>query len=551
MGSGVNGQVLYAQTGVWSATKSRWRLYVALCLWVFGFLVIQYRSVYHTGLTFGENHFDVLYADELLETYPYDTQSVTADDVQCEFWNSVVHGYQPCSSIVHNDDTGYCLVRRTKDNRVFKVMETSPGTFYQRKEFTCEDVYLDFMNFRIGANRVALESRNRLVRAWPRTKTRHPTRGIVMAAYTSILPSTAAAVMQLRYTGCKLPVEVWSMKGEINETSELVDELKSKYNVKFRVLDDPSVSGFMVKIYAVANSGFDQLLFLDSDNFAVRDPTYLFDTEEFDSSGALFWPDHWHPAHSIFDTGSGGLAWELFGIDYKYQMEQESGQLLVDKSTASNALTLMKYYVQNFQIVEKLKAVWGDKDLFRFAYRRTRTPFSMISTLPALVGRYVAIPQTNLSSRDFCGQTMLQHGPRGEALFLHRNTLKLSQERGKRMVWEKVQRFGGTDSHDYKVMIGPDRQEDTCWYIADWRLGQRENSPTESPSVEDSEGAHVQIERTLIENVKRAEKLMGVGGGWNRDNAQRWTSVKKAERLEASRVSRTVKNVHNATNTSI
>lgn len=121
MGSGVNGQVLYAQTGVWSATKSRWRLYVALCLWVFGFLVIQYRSVYHTGLTFGKNHFDVLYADELLETYPYDTQSVTADDVQCEFWNSVVHGYQPCSSIVHNDDTGYCLVRRTKDNRVFKV----------------------------------------------------------------------------------------------------------------------------------------------------------------------------------------------------------------------------------------------------------------------------------------------------------------------------------------------------------------------------------------------------------------------------------------------
>ncbi|KAJ8902692.1 hypothetical protein NDN08_006012 [Rhodosorus marinus] len=508
MGSGVSRKVLFGQNGSLTTTKSRWRLYVALLLWVAGFSVVQYRNVYQTGLTHVENHLDLLYGKEHLEIYPYDTQPVTADDVQCTFWNSVQHGYQPCSYMVRNDDIGYCLVRRTKDNRLFKVMETSPGTFYQRKEFACADVYLDFMNFRIGANRVALESRNRLVRAHASTKTRRPTRGIVMAAYTSILPSTAAAVMQLRYTGCQLPVEVWSMKGEISESSELVAELKSKYNVSFRVLDDPSVSGFMVKIYAVANSGFDRLLFLDSDNFAVRDPTYLFDTEEFERSGALFWPDHWHPAHSIFDTGPGGLAWELFGIDYKYEMEQESGQLLVDKRIGSNALTLMKYYVQSFQIVEKLKAVWGDKDLFRFAYRGTGTPFAMIQTLPALVGRYVAINQTNLSSMDFCGQTMLQHGPRGEALFLHRNTLKLSLERGKRMVWEKVQRFKGKDSHDYKVTIGPERQEDTCWYIADWGLGQGENAPTESASVEDSESAHVQIERMLIENVKRAEKLL-------------------------------------------
>eukprot|EP00189_Rhodosorus_marinus_P013125 CAMPEP_0184743722 /NCGR_PEP_ID=MMETSP0315-20130426/6553_1 /TAXON_ID=101924 /ORGANISM="Rhodosorus marinus, Strain UTEX LB 2760" /LENGTH=536 /DNA_ID=CAMNT_0027215133 /DNA_START=285 /DNA_END=1895 /DNA_ORIENTATION=- len=508
MGSSVSRKVLFGQNGSLSTTKSKWRLYVALCLWVFGFLLIQYRSVYQTGLTYAENHLDLLYAYKNLDVYPYGAEPVTADDVECAFWNSVQHGYQPCSYVVPNDDIGYCLVRRTKDNRIFKVMGTSPGTFYQRKEFACGDVYLDFMNFRIGANRVVLESRNRLVLQQASTKNRHPTRGIVMAAYTRILPSTAAAVMQLRYTGCQLPVEVWSMKGEIDQSSKLVAELESKYNVTFRVLDDPSVTGFMVKIYAVANSGFDQLLFLDSDNFAVRDPAYLFDTEEFETSGALFWPDHWHPAHSIFDTGAGGLAWELFGIDYKYEMEQESGQLLLDRRIGSNALTLMKYYAQSFQIVEKLKAVWGDKDLFRFAYRRTGTPFGVIPTLPALVGRYVAINQTSLSSRDFCGQTMLQHGPNGEALFLHRNTLKLSQERGRRMVWEKVQRFRGTDSHDYRVMIGPERQEDTCWYIADWGSGAGENAPIQSASVEDSELAHVQIERKLIENVRRAEKLL-------------------------------------------
>lgn len=36
-----------------------------------------------------------------------------------------------------------------------------------------------------------------------------------------------------------------------------------------------------------------QVLFLDSDSFLLRDPSYLFESEEYRATGALFWQDYW------------------------------------------------------------------------------------------------------------------------------------------------------------------------------------------------------------------------------------------------------------------
>ncbi len=38
---------------------------------------------------------------------------------------------------------------------------------------------------------------------------------------------------------------------------------------------------------------FAQILFLDSDNIAVRNPTPLFDSPAYQKTGALLWPDYW------------------------------------------------------------------------------------------------------------------------------------------------------------------------------------------------------------------------------------------------------------------
>lgn len=67
-----------------------------------------------------------------------------------------------------------------------------------------------------------------------------------------------------------------------------------------------------------------QVVFLDSDNVAVRDPAALFESEEYLRTGALLWPDYWQSSAApdlarVLEVK--GLPRETF----------ESGQMVFDK----------------------------------------------------------------------------------------------------------------------------------------------------------------------------------------------------------------------------
>lgn len=384
-----------------------------------------------------------------------------------------------------------------------QVMETSPGTFYQRPEFRCSDLYLDFINFRVGANLHLLELEG------VEPKVRNPnnvTRGIVMAAYDEILPSTYAVIRQIRRTGCELPIELWSRKLELQTLPLVLSELVEHYNVVLRKIKDADAEGFLVKVHAIEESHFDEVLFLDGDNVPIRDPTYLFDTQEFKENGAIFWPDYWHPRYSIFDMGAGGLAWELFGVDFEDEMEQESGQVLIDRQRNAHALSLMIYYAKHFSVVKKLRAVWGDKDLFRLSFKRTNSKYYMIPTFPALAGRLFGDPLRSDGSQ-FCGQTIVQHDPDGAVLFLHRNTAKLSTPGGRIPMWQAIQRYTGTDRGSFTVKMGPKRMHDTCFYLPHTAKRSRMSNPVDQGiSVQYERMPFHEIETHLINDVERLDK---------------------------------------------
>ena len=74
-----------------------------------------------------------------------------------------------------------------------------------------------------------------------------------------------------------------------------------------------------------------QVLFLDSDNLPMRDPTYLFSTPELKQHGALLFPDFW-------DASVAPELSEILGLPPLKERRQqlpagtfESGQLLIDK----------------------------------------------------------------------------------------------------------------------------------------------------------------------------------------------------------------------------
>ncbi|KAF0709928.1 hypothetical protein As57867_005691, partial [Aphanomyces stellatus] len=275
------------------------------------------------------------------------------------------------------------------------------------------------------------------------TKRATGSRGIAMAIHPGVLASAYASIKSLREFNCSLPIEVWYRPEEMAHTDAIVQSLVAKFNVVARAILDPMATRFFTKPYALFYSAFDNVLLLDCDNFAIRDPEYLFDTPEFAATGALFWPDYWKPDNTCFGIDAYSMIWDLTGIDFVDMFEQESAQLLVNKPASMAALhVLMFYSFVSPRFLADFNLVYGDKDLYRLAWLKAGVPFHMIKRPPGSVGR-----RMRQNGNGFCGKTMAQHDPQGAILFFHRNTDKMTGCASDSISWEYLQEFRYSDVH--------------------------------------------------------------------------------------------------------
>ena len=236
----------------------------------------------------------------------------------------------------------------------------------------------------------------------------------------------------LRHHGCTLPIELWHLENEI--TDELAQELQ-QLGVECRNLNhivlinkDPltrSPKNYAMKPFCILHSRFARILYLDADNVAVADPTYLFDHEIFKAQGAVFWPDFWR-------TDVQNPIWNLIN-DRTYSMsEQDSGQLLVDKSRCWRELNLCAYFNKQAQLYYRL--LHYDKDTFKFAWLALKSPFFMVPFGPGSCGH---ITQDGV----FIGNTMVQYDYSGKIIFLHRNIIKWDITRNDEILWQELRKF--------------------------------------------------------------------------------------------------------------
>jgi len=121
-------------------------------------------------------------------------------------------------------------------------------------------------------------------------------RGIVLCGGGSYFPCLWVCVRVLRSLGCTLPIELWHLGPR--EMTEEMKALLQPYDVVFRdafavarQFPVRRLDGWELKPYAILNSNFSEVLYIDSDNVVVRNPEFLFDTELYQQTGALFWPD--------------------------------------------------------------------------------------------------------------------------------------------------------------------------------------------------------------------------------------------------------------------
>jgi hypothetical protein len=201
-----------------------------------------------------------------------------------------------------------------------------------------------------------------------------------------------------RVVGCALPVELWHIgPGELGEVEaslfrplgvEVVDALEVARSWPARKL-----GGWELKAYALAHSGFEEVLLFDADNVAVIDPACLFELPEYAATGAVVWPD-------LVRLARDSPIWELCGVPFRSEPAWESGQLLVDKSRCWQAVQIALH--MNMHSESFYEYTHGDKETFHLAW--------------ILAGAEWAMPDdparrtpTGIYQRDFDGRLIFQH----------------------------------------------------------------------------------------------------------------------------------------------
>ncbi|KAL4106672.1 hypothetical protein PRIC1_004719 [Phytophthora ramorum] len=330
-----------------------------------------------------------------------------------------------CNKIAQGGVSGYCEVLDEDTGELFRVMQLNCSSVREHVVFSCAEA-TDFANFGLMANNVyekaLAQNGSDPLQLLGNTGAGN---GIVMVVYPKLLTSVFASISVLRSYNCTLPIELWISQPEVVRTPSMrttLDMLQQRFsNVTVETIVDPTIAGFSTKIHAVQHSKFENVLFLDADNVPVRDPTFLFESQEFQNHGAIFWPDFWHPEKTIFNIQRESLLWELVDLPFVDMFEQESGQVLINRKRAAIALEVLMFFAYHRPShFERLVLAHGDKDLFRLAWMKTQTPYYMMPFPPASAGT-----ERGTYKKQFCGMTMVQFDVDGNVLFLHRNAKKL------------------------------------------------------------------------------------------------------------------------------
>ncbi|CAE6422122.1 unnamed protein product [Rhizoctonia solani] len=242
----------------------------------------------------------------------------------------------------------------------------------------------------------------------------HKGRGIVMTGGNKdTVQRILVSLRILRHEyKCKLGVEVFSFPGEITNQNHV----KALADLGAMVREvEGAWKNFQIKAAAIAESSFGEVLYLDSDNIPLSDPSILFDEPLYRKGPrAVFWPDFNkdHPQNAI---------WRVLGVACSYDWwELESGQILIDKR-GNGGLNLAALHVAVHMAHEQsfyYMLSGGDKDTFRYAFWALGLDYT-----PA--PRWLSSLGSETGGR-FCGVGMLQYGisEPSRPQFAHLNLLK-------------------------------------------------------------------------------------------------------------------------------
>jgi len=189
-----------------------------------------------------------------------------------------------------------------------------------------------------------------------------------------------AAAWVLRSYGCTLPIQFWFLPGEMEEI-EFCELHARRVAATCHVVDTSGmrcVHGWQIKINAILQTEYQQIIHLDADNIVTRDPSYLFDCEAFQQNAAMFWMDN--PNVNDFHGRIIEDQWKRTGATRTDRINDiETGQMVIDKIRGAKALQIVKHFADRADYWEGFnggeRGVWyGDKTSFHMGFKLTETP---------------------------------------------------------------------------------------------------------------------------------------------------------------------------------
>lgn len=225
--------------------------------------------------------------------------------------------------------------------------------------------------------------------------------GIVMVAGGRYLRWAYASIRKTREV-TDLPIQVWHLGAEevTPEDRMNFEDLDVEFVNAYDFLDEHpmfQMGGWQCKSYAVAYCPFEKVILLDADCHPLVDPEPLFETQEFQDTGIIMWPDLNKCRKDDMIFPCMGLA-----VDPNFQ-EMEAGQLLIDKWRLWEAVRMTVWMNSHSEVF--YTSLYGDKDQWQMALRKFRMPFS-VADMPTWIG---------------CGMI---HNFRGKPAFRHLMELK-------------------------------------------------------------------------------------------------------------------------------
>lgn len=261
-------------------------------------------------------------------------------------------------------------------------------------------------------------------------------RGIVMAAGDRAATIRArTSIRLLKLHNCTLPVEIFHFSDELSDTdqklledlSQLEQEGHGGMKVTLRLVKGVEKGKgwkqFQIKGAAIQQSSFNEILYLDTDSYLLRNPDYIFEGKQWNETGLLLWPDYTksHPTNPL---------WRLLGQQCRNEYEGESGQIFISRTLHQDLMWLVEYFALHHD--EYYGFMGGDRDSFRAAALLLGKKWAGPGRINAAAG---------IGSKEDApggGHTMLQADPEGRWMFVHANLIKHAHFG--RPLWTRIQR---------------------------------------------------------------------------------------------------------------